>query len=512
MSRRSEASPPATQIPYHAALETPLLSIGGEAWCIRDAAEATAIWGAPGSGKTSGSGRALAHAFLAAGMGGLVLCAKNDEADTWRAYAKAAGRENDLIVLDASGRERFNILDYAAKTLGGPGFEQNLVYLMQTMIEATRVASGSGGGADGENRFFVDGALKWLAHAFPLLLLTEGTLRLSDLNRFITSMPRSLEEMHSDKWQEESYCSQVHVKAGDMASADPTGPDGGDSYAMRVVNEFGSFFLTEVPSLDNRPRSSIASTLTNMIYPFLTGKLAELFCTTTTVTPGDCRDGKIVVLDLPVLTYGATGAVAQSMFKYLFGIAVQNTKIDADTRPVFLYADEAQFFMTGADAELLSTARSSKTCIVYITQDLPTYYARIGTDARDKAESILSKFGTRIFHANTSRETNLYASETIGKIQKFHVTDTISKGQTAGGGGNHHDVGGGYHGQDSANIGTSQSTSGYLDYEIAPDYFATKLRTGARAHGFKVDGILIRNARTWKRTRRHWIQAEFSQQ
>ena len=493
------------RVPYHAALDTPLLSIGGEKWCIGDAAEATAIFGAPGSGKTSGSGKAIADAFLRSGMGGLVLCAKNDEAATWRAYAKAARRDKDLITIDASGTHRFNILDYAAKALGGRGFEQNLVSVMQTMIEATRVA-GDSGGDGGENRYFVDGALKWVSHAFPLLLLTEGTLRMSDLNRFIASMPKSRDELKSKEWRENAYCSHVHFKAGELATA-----GGPDSYAMQVVNEHGEFFLTEIPNLDNKPRSSIESTLTNMIYPFLSGKLAELFCTTTTVTPEMCRDGKIILMDLPVLHYGATGAVAQTMFKYLFGVAVQNTRVDRKTRPVFLYADESQFFMNGTDAELLSTARSSKTCIVYITQDLPTYYARIGANARDKADSILSKFGTRIFHANTSRETNSYAAETIGKVQKFHVTRSQSRGMSAGGGGSHHDSGSNYQGSDGANIGMSESTSGFLDYEIPPDYFATKLRNGSPKNSFKVDGILIRNARTWKRTQRHWVQAEFRQ-
>ena len=508
---RRAARPP----PYHADLQTPLLSFGKEQWRILDAAEATAIWGAPGSGKTSGSGRAIADAFLRAGMGGLVLCAKNDEADTWRNYAKAAGRSGDLVVIDASAQERFNILDYGAKVLGGEGFEQNVISLMETMIEATRVA-GSGGGSDGENRYFTDTVKVWMSHAFPLLRLVEGSIRLGDFDRFITSAPKSREEMLAEPnpqdpkafcWRRDAYCAQVHFKAGELAEKQGPG-----SYAMQMVNEHGEFFLTKYPELHSRSRSTVDSTLSSMIYPFLMGKLAELFCTTTTVTPEDCRNGKIIVMDLPTLRYGTTGAVAQSLMKYLFGIAVQNTTITKKTRPVFLYADEAQFFMSKTDANLLSTARSSKTCIVYITQDLPTYYAQLGKDARDVAESILSKFGTRIFHANTSRETNSYASEIIGKIQKFHVTKTISTGQTAGGGGSHHDGGHGFQSQDSRNTGTSQSTSGFLDYEVPPDHFATKLRTGTKKHGYRVDGVVIRNARIWKRTRRHWIQAEFRQQ
>ena len=499
----------ARQSRYHAKLDTPLLRFGRENWFIRDAVEATAIFGAPGAGKSSSSARAIIMAFLLSNMGGLVLCAKNGEANTIRSYAKETGRTEDLIFVDASGAHRFNILSYAAQKLGGQGFEQNLVELMARMIEASRVAGNTGGG-DGENRFFVDAAMKWLSHVFPLLLVAYGTIRMEDLNRFIASAPQNPQEVESNEWREKSFCSQTLARVMQVIQeAHAAGKP--NRYAMQVVAEHTEFWLVELARLDNKPRSSIEATLTNMIYPFLAGKLKELFCTTTTVTPEMCRDGKIIVMDLPVHTYGAAGAVAQTIFKYLFGIAVQTTKITRKTRPVFLVADEAQNFLNSADADLLATARSSKTCIVYITQDLPTYYAKLGANARDTAESILSKFGTRIFHANTSRETNNYASEIIGKVEKFHLTKSRSKGASAGVGGSHQDEGGGFQGNRGGNIGSSESTSGYLDYEIPPDYFATKLRNGGPRNHLKVDAILIRNARTWKRTKRHWIQAEFSQ-
>jgi TraM recognition site of TraD and TraG len=494
---------------YHAKLDTPLLRFGRENWYTRDAVEASVIFGAPGSGKSSGSAKALITAFLLAGFGGLVLCAKPDEADTIRGYAKAAGRTSDLIFVDASGAQRFNILDYAAKNLGGQGFEQNLVELMARMIEATRVA-GNTGGSDGENRFFVDAAMKWLSHAFPLLLVAYGTLRMADINRFIATAPQSRDEVKSEEWLEKSFCWATLKRVGDIVmAAQAAGKP--NRYAMQVIAEHGDFFLDEVPRLDNRPRSSIEATLTNMIYPFLSGKLNELFCTTTTVTPAMCRDGKIIVMDLPVLKYGAAGAVAQTIFKYLFGMAVQSTKVTKKTRPVFLFADEAQNFLNSADADLLATARSSKACIVYITQDYPSIFAKLGANARDAAESILSKMGTRIFHGSSSRETNEAASELIGKVEKFHVTKTRSTGRTSGRGDNRHDDGGAYNGQTGSSTSDGESTSGYLDYEVPPDYFATKLRTGGPKHRYKVDAIVIRNARTWKHTKRHWVKAEFRQ-
>lgn len=455
--------------------------------------------------------RNIAKAFLAAGMGGLWLCAKVDEADTIRRYATEAGREDDLVVIDATAAHRFNILDYAAKNLGGPGFEHNLLDLMKRMAEAFRVAGGdTSGGGDGENKFFADNALKWLSHILPLLLVAYGELRMRDIDRFVSSVPQSLKEVESKEWIAGSFCSKTHILAAERAMQEQEA--GKPGYACRIIDEHADFFIEEVAKLDNRPRTLIQSSISNIIYPFLTGKLAELFCTETTVTPEDCREGKIVVMDLPVIKYGATGIVAQTLFKYLMGMAVQTKPATHETRPCFIVADEAQFFLNGADADLLSTARSSKTCIVYITQDVPTYYAKLGANGRDTAESILSKFSTRIFHTNTSRETNSMAAELIGKVEKFHVTQSRSTGKTAGGGGNQHDASGGFHGQDGTNTNKSESTTAYMDWEVPPDHFATKLRTGGKANNFKVDGIVIRNARIWRRTGRHWIQAEFSQQ
>lgn len=496
--------------PYHAALDTPLIRFGSEPWRIRDAAEGTAIWGAPGSGKTSGSGQTIAKAMLAAGMGGVVLCAKVDEAKSWRRYVQEAGRGDDLIVVDETAAHRFNFLDYAAQTIARPGFEQNLTHLMARMAEAARIADDSGG-SDGDNRFFVDSALQWVSHAFPLLQLAYGSIRLRDLDRFIKSIPQQpgdVTDANIGSWTAQSFCGQTHLLAGERFRR---ANGAAKAHAKRLIDEHGEFFITTVPRLDNRPRSSIEATLSNLIFPFLTGKLADLFCADTTVTPPLARDGKIILLDLPVLRYGAAGAIGQTLFKYLFGMAMQGAPVDDRTRPVFLYADEAQFFLNSADAELLSTARSSRICVVYLTQDLPTYHARLGRNAHAVAESILSKFGTRIFHANGSIETNRAAADAIGRVEKFHIGRSISRGRSAGGGGSRHDAGGNFHGNDSASIGSADSATGYLDYELPPDYFATGLRTGAKLHRYKVDGIVVRNGRIWDKTKRHWIKAEFDQ-
>ena len=140
--RRIYAAP----IPYHASLNNRLLKFkGGDYFLTRDACSSVQIFGMTGSGKTSGSGRALSTAYLRAGFGGLVLCAKPDERERWVKLCKQNNRAGDLIVFDGSGTHRFNFLDYAQATIGKNGFDNNIVDLLARIAEATKMQSGQGG-------------------------------------------------------------------------------------------------------------------------------------------------------------------------------------------------------------------------------------------------------------------------------------------------------------------------------------------------------------------------------
>ena len=91
-------------------LDRPILSLSDkDELRLRDLVEGTLITGAPGSGKSSTSGKQLAFGLLRTpGMGGLVLTAKAEETLNWIAYAKACGRERDLIVFNAESGGSFD--------------------------------------------------------------------------------------------------------------------------------------------------------------------------------------------------------------------------------------------------------------------------------------------------------------------------------------------------------------------------------------------------------------------
>src|ERR1700748_1478607 len=99
-----------------------------ESFTIGNACEGVQIFGGIGSGKTSGSGEALARAFLREGFGGVGLCAKKDVLDDWKRYAQQTGRQDQVLVFDASGDFVFPFLQYEIEREGeGAGFTDNLV-------------------------------------------------------------------------------------------------------------------------------------------------------------------------------------------------------------------------------------------------------------------------------------------------------------------------------------------------------------------------------------------------
>ncbi|MCW0219927.1 MAG: hypothetical protein OJI67_16500, partial [Prosthecobacter sp.] len=106
-------------------------------WHLKDAFEGVQIFGGTGSGKSSGSGQAIARAFMEANLGGLVLTAKTDEVLTWQQYAKETGRESDLLIVEQGAPLKFNFLRYELRRPGiGAGHTENLVNLFCSVLEA----------------------------------------------------------------------------------------------------------------------------------------------------------------------------------------------------------------------------------------------------------------------------------------------------------------------------------------------------------------------------------------
>jgi hypothetical protein len=89
-------------------------------------------------------------------------------------------------------------------------------------------------------------------------------------------------------------------------------------------------------------------------------------------------------------------------------------------RPVFLWADEAQNFVSKFDSEYQAVARSAGGCTVYLTQNRESL--RRALKNNDAVDSLLGNLQCKIFCQNTG-DTNRWASELLGQ-RYIHITST----------------------------------------------------------------------------------------
>ena len=148
----------------------------GQAFRLADAQTGVCVFGATGSGKTSGPAKHLAYGYLAAGFGGLVLCAKKDERHQWQEWAAETGRTDDLVIVNAEADWRFNFLDWeASRPEAGGGLGINIVNLLDEIAGAI---SGNTEGGGGNSKFWEDALHHMNTNLVDLILLAGAKVSL----------------------------------------------------------------------------------------------------------------------------------------------------------------------------------------------------------------------------------------------------------------------------------------------------------------------------------------------
>ncbi|MDR0779730.1 MAG: hypothetical protein LBF16_03420 [Pseudomonadales bacterium] len=522
-------------------LDTPLLRLStNDYFTLRDALQGVSVFGGIGSGKTSGSGAALARAYLRAGMGGLVLCAKPEEAALWHRYCAETNRSASLLVIDGN-EPGFNFIAYELSRHGAAGVN-NVIDALMRVLEIARAASPNPGRM-GES-FWEDTTRQILRNAVPVLYAATGTVRIADLLRLVREAPTSPEQMRDADWQQRSFFYAMFRRAADRLD-DASG------------EQAAAYWRHDFATLDAKTRGNIVISLTTALDRFNHGFLKTLFCENTTFVPELSFHGAILLLDMPALTRNESGIIAQQLIKYMWQRAVlaRNGLAPAhQERPVFLYADECHLFTTTFDAEFQSLCRGSRCCTVFLTQNLPTYYAKMGGEnARDRVHHLLGNFATRIWHNNACDTTNEHAAKTIGRVlqQRGNYSEnagsSASYGTSAGGGSNRGSnrssgatasISGSGQGPGSSwsygttssrgtsegtssswgrnhSVGTSQGVSrGYseaMDWLIEPAEFGRMLKTGGPANGNIVSAVWYSASRRFEESRGNALLVEFRQ-
>lgn len=445
-----------------------------DSWTISDAVKGTQIFGGIGSGKTSGSGKLIAKSFLRNGFGGVVLCGKPDEASDWLKYAQEVGRIDDVLLFKKGSDFRFNPLQYELERKGeGAGETMNIVNLFMSIY---RMGQRLTGGESQESERYWENALKrCLARTIDLLKLSQEELSVFNMAKILSSAP-SLEEDDSlmarigqmneeelEKLRDENYCIDCLFTAYDLLGEEES------SWEFDLVY---NYFLREFAKMHEKARTTVQEMFLGLTDAFNSGILKEHFSEGLNIYPEDSFQGKIIILDFPVKNYLDAGIYAQSIFKLLWQQATERREVKPDTKAVFLWVDESQYFVNEYDMLFQTTARSSRACTVFLSQNISNYYAAMGgKSAEARVNSLLGNLSTKIFHGNNDYVTNEWAANTIGK--KFMNVSSITVG-----------------GHQSSGLNQQ------LHYQVEPVEFTT-LKSGGNENDLIVEGVITITGKKW---------------
>jgi hypothetical protein len=460
---------------------------------IRNAVEGILILGTTGGGKSSGSGKTVNQAYLRSGFGGLVLCAKSDEARMWEQYAADAGRSDDLILFRPEGPWWFNFLneELQRKTRGG-GDSQVIVNMLMTIAEIIQGDQGKGGGQS-DGGFWQSGSKLLLHKVVDLVAMARGKITIADIYDVLNSAPKSVEQSRSAEWQESSPCYQYlkHIyhrsKSADQA---------------RDFQILENYWMGTFPETAERTRSIFVAAITPLIDTLNRSPLRQLFCGETNITPRAMEEGKIIVIDIPVTEFAEIAKYAGAIFKYCTQRSLERRDVRLSPRPVFIWQDEAQHWVLETDMMFQTICRSYRVCNVLLTQNVSNLYAVMGGGDKSKAlvDSLAGTLNTKIFHSNADNNTNVWMADHIGRSLQMVCNANIS-----------HPPGG----TSSSVLGFGQSniTSGVseiYEYEVQPSV-ATSLRNGGPANRWQVEAIVFCSGMCFHATGRPYLFCTFRQ-
>src|SRR3984957_10421928 len=390
----------------------------GQAFRLGDALTGVCVFGATGSGKTSGPAKHLAYGDLAADFGGLWLGAKKEERRQWQQWAADCGREDDLVIVDSTGKWRFNFLDWeASRPEASGGLTINIVAILDEIAGAIARSAGRDETGGGANKFWEDALHHMNTNLVDLPVFAGLQVSLPLMRSIVNSAPQNLAQLADAQWQESSICAQTLAEA-EKATAKASDDVRSD------FEECKQYWLQEFPVLSEKTRSIITLSFSMLVRPLITRPLRKLFSTDTNIKPEDAFNGKIIIIDLPVQDFRLAGKVASLAWKYCFQVAVLRrtppTTPDTYLRPVFLWADEAHNFVTDFDAEFQAVARSAGGCTVYLTQNRESFRRILGNS--DAVDSLLGNLQAKFFCQN-SGETNEWAAKLLAESY-INITKT----------------------------------------------------------------------------------------
>ncbi len=336
---------------------------------------------------------------LKAGM--LILDVKGNYYKQVLEFARAAGRLEDIVIIEMNGKYKYNPLHKPR---------------MKPLVMANRIKvvlglfSGKSSATDG---FWLDKAELLIAECIKLCrLYNDGYVTFAEVNKLVNNRTYLVNKI------------TILVEDQDIMTNEEA----------ELFETCRDYFENEYTNLAENTLSVIQAVVTQMTQFFYTDPdVRNSFC-----APMEelnflgfkevIDKGKIVILKMNISEYRNLAKTIAAYMKLDFQDEVMQRLVrdGANTdRPIFMISDEYQEFVTATDAEFYAQSREPKCCTIVATQ---SYTSLINTlKDRDTVRTVTQNLINKIWLRTDDLFTVEEAQKQLGKEDKEKITKSISE-------------------------------------------------------------------------------------
>ena len=370
---------------------------------VRQMLRSCEVKGITGSGKSSGSGKALTEAIVRHPRSTcFIIAQKPEDKPFYQDIFRRRGKK--LVVIEEGSKWRCNSLD--AQIKAGADTREIVEYL-STLGEALDGGSAS---ARMNEQFWRKLEERITFGAIEAVRLGAEAVSAINLQKFLSTAAYKPEQCQDPHWREKFH-SQTMEAAHKRQKTDI------EQYDFAVISDL---WINEFPNMDDKPRSSGLAGVMNTLSTFNTGLVRLMCATETNITPAVLDEGVSILINFPFANYGPTGRFIAGDWKYRVQKHILRRKWKPGGFWNVMILDEYQESATEFDPRYLAMCRSHGGCMLCLTQTIHSEYGSIGGQGHHKADQLLSNFGLHIFHT-VDPHTAAYASKLLGQRRETFI-------------------------------------------------------------------------------------------
>lgn len=412
-----------------------LLNDSGDTITEADAFLNIIAFGDPNSGKTSGFIGNIVKSYFLKNYGMFFTVFKAEDVPTVIELAEKENRLRDLILINKNSNWRTNIIN---TELNSTGSIKNAINLFEKI---NKITHGKPVNENGTDPFWENASKNLFANLLKITISFHGKFSMvvfEQISQLASEYARSITggfeganennekliKIQNEKRNEfENIINSITKNVNEKTS--PIFND------REEINKCLTYFTIDWVNMPRKTRESVYSVFRSNIDSLNSGFIAKFLLSDLDQGSSDyfefsdTRNGKIIILDLPISKEKEEARIFQEVAKSFW----QREMIRNESgNPCVLVSDEFQQFGGDSDADFLSVNRSYRIANIFATQNYTSLVDKLG---EIKTKKMLGNIQTKFFFQTSDKNTWQYAREIMGEVVSNSYSQNYNQNQSS---------------------------------------------------------------------------------